>query len=495
MTNRNAYIRFATGLTMALLLTTPGLALQTVGGDAPVQNHGWPVGSVRLANLPTRISYWAFCPPLGRTDSMYQFEYHAENTEQFNQALNVFAEIRAGRLELIVHNGPKIDYFNRNQSAKQKDRIDWTFTIGNPDDWDKLYNSPQSHKLHSDHPNFKKPVDPPRMDLYVGGGAVVWDQVKVPKNVVVIDKRPGSISPKFAGKGLVRAKIFDLATGKPIAGAEVVLMKREDRGEYKEVKRGKTNKKGFAQIAGIPTGYYDVRILADGYVARRQGNWNNNLPEFLKFKISLARPECVKGVVTDADGKPIEGVKVRATDIIEDAGFGYQCVGERSSTTDKQGRFEICSLPPGSMGIRCESRSLNLKNSIFEQYDIPSDDIKLVMTGTGTISGKVVDKDGNRPAGGIVLELEPEGGNKPGTWGYSGHLSADGTFKISGIPPGRYVISTRPNPGNSNFEPNIGKIKVEGGKIYELEILHEDLKGKATNIIRKFLEGRKKNEQ
>ncbi|MBC8217058.1 MAG: hypothetical protein H8E73_01205, partial [Planctomycetes bacterium] len=198
---------------------------------------------------------------------------------------------------------------------------------------------------------------------------------------------------------------------------------------------------------------------------------------------------------TDADGKPIEGVKVKATGVLADDGRGYACVGEKSSTTDKQGRFEICSLPAGSMGIRCESRSLHLKNSIFEQYDIPSDDIKLVMTGTGTIWGKVIDKDGNRPKGGIILELEPEGGNKPGTWGGSWNLSADGSFKMTGIPPGKCVISTRPNPGSSDFEPNIGKITVEGGKTYEMEILHEDQRNRVPNIIRKFLERRFKNEQ
>ncbi|MHC4743147.1 MAG: MSCRAMM family protein, partial [Planctomycetota bacterium] len=190
----------------------------------------------------------------------------------------------------------------------------------------------------------------------------------------------------------------------------------------------------------------------------------------------------------------ITGVKIRAVDILSDDGFGYPCVGEKSSVTDNEGRFEICSLPAGSIGLRCESRKLHRKDSIFEQYDVPSEGIKLVMTGTGTITGKVVDKDGKRPKGGIVLELGPEGGNKVGTWGYSGHLSEDGTFEIKGIPPGKYVISTRPNPGSSKFEPNVGKITIKPGKDYEMEILHEDLRDRVPNIIRKFLEKRFKNE-
>jgi hypothetical protein len=52
-----------------------------------------------------------------------------------------------------------------------------------------------------------------------------------------------------------------------------------------------------------------------------------------------------------------------------------------------------------------------------------------------------------------------------------------------------------PNPSSTDFEPNTGKITIEAGKTYEVEILHEDLKNRVPNIIRKFLERRFKNEQ
>jgi hypothetical protein len=158
---------------IVLMLAVAGVvqAMILVGGADPIQDHGWPAGSVATANLPTRISWWAGSP-FG-TGSMYEFEYHDENTEQFNKALKTFAQIRARRLELIVHNGPKTGRYRSTEPANRGKRIDWTFTVWNPDDWDNLYNSPRSYKINSDHPNFKKPVDPPRMDVYIGGGAVV----------------------------------------------------------------------------------------------------------------------------------------------------------------------------------------------------------------------------------------------------------------------------------------------------------------------------------
>jgi len=461
-------------------------------GNSPVQDRGrrWPAGTVNLANLKGRLGYWE------RYEHV--FLYRCKDTDEFNEALKTFAAIDANTLELVVHNGPKYSWALKDKNedlAKEDNRVDWTFTVWSPESWNRLYDGSR-RRVSPANLNFGKPVAPPRIDAYIiRAGALVWEQVKVPENVVLIDKRPGSVSPEFAGKGLVRATVFDIATKKPIAGAEVVLLKRHDNMEYKQAKRAKTDEKGFCQIAQIPTGYYQIQVHAGGYAARIQGNWNNDLPDYLKLTISLARPECVKGVVVDEAGKPVKGVKVSAKDVLSADGFGYSCAGDPSSTTDNLGRFKICSLPRGLIGLRCASTTLHLKKSTFEQYPVPSDNIKLVVTGTGTIYGKVVDADGKRPAGGIVVELEPEGGNKPGTWGYSGHLSADGTFTISGIPPGRYVISTRPNPGSSDFEPNIGKVTIRPGKTYELEVLHEDQRDRKMNIVRKFLERRLKNEQ
>lgn len=496
MSCRTDKLRVFIVLCIVLMLPAAGFALITgTHGNRPVRDRGWPAGTLDLANLESRLGYWEG-PPFGGGE--YHFLYRCKDTSEFNEALKTFAAIEAKKLELVVHNGPEYSFWlkaNKEELSKEDNRVDWTLTVWIPERWKSLYNSPRSYMLGSELPRFKKPVAAPRIDVYIGGGSVVWEKVKIPKNVVLIDKRPGSVSPEFAGSGLVRGKVFDMATGEPISGAQVVLASHEGGGKWTEIKHGKTNERGSCQIAKIPAGYYEVRVLANGYAPRKQGSYHNKRPEYLNFEIGLARPQCVKGVVVDQDGNPIEGVKVSATNVLGPDGYGYPSVGDRTSTTDAQGRFEICLLPKGLMTVRCRCEGLHLKSSIFEQYKIPSDQIKLVMTGTGTVWGKVVDKDGNRPAGGIILELEPEGGNKPGSWGGSWNLSPDGSFKMTGIPPGKYIISTRPNPGSSNYEPNSGKVTIKGGMTYEIEILHEDQRDRAMNVIRKFLERRLKNEQ
>jgi hypothetical protein len=472
MNSKGKIVSFLVILGIIVLLSDVAMAAIIFGGSERIEDRGWPSGCLEMANLASRFGWWEG-PPLGGGE--YHFLYRCENTSEFNQTLEKFAAIEAKGLELVVHNGPKKDVFVDGQ-------VDWTFTVWTPESWMKRL----------------EPVPPPGIDLYIGGGSVVWEKVEVPESVVLIDKRPGSVSPEFAGKGLIRAEVFDIETRKAIPAAQIVLLKPEAAAEYRQTERGKTDKKGFCQIAQIPLGYYEIRVLADGYVARKWGGWDNDLPDFLQFKIGLARPACVVGIVIDTDGKPIEGAKVWATDVLGADGFGYSCVGDPNSTADAQGRFEMCSLPKGSMSPRCRFEGLHFTNSILDQHKVPSDGIRLVMIRTATIWGKVVDRKGNKPTGETILELEAEGVRKPGTWYYGSHgfdVDPNGTFNISGIPPGRYVVTTRPNPRPTEYEPNTGKITVEAGKTYEIEILHEDQRDRAMNVIRKFLERKLKDER
>lgn len=440
-------------------------------GNRPIQDWGWPLGSVEMANLPSRLGYWEG-PPFG--GGKYHFLYRCKNTDEFNKALKTFAAIRAKRLELVVHNGPEYSFWlkrNDEELSKEENRVDWTFLVWVPENWNSLFNSPHSYMLSSDNPNFRKPVAAPRIDLYIGGGSIVWEDIEVPENLVVIDKRPGSVSPQFAGSGLVRGKVFDMATGQPIAGAEIALAAHKGRGSWKGVMHGKTNEQGLCQIEKIPVGYYEIRIRAQGYASRKQGSYNNKRPEYYQFEVGLAHPSYIKGIVVDVDGNLIEGVKVSAINVIGPDGFGYSCMDAKTATTDKQGRFEIGSLPKGLMNIRCGAESWHLRNSIFERYTIPSDDIRLTMTGTGIIRGKVVDKDGKRPSGEIHIHVRPPG-EQLGKWGGSARCEEDGSFEFTGVPPGEYLIGTDFKLAIEGDRTNAKLISVEAGETYEVEIVH-----------------------
>ena len=469
---------------LILLCPKVGMSLiEVFHGNDPIEDRGWTPGSVEMANLATRTGYWVG-PPFGGGE--YHFLYHCRNTDEFNQALKTFAAIRANKLELVIHNGPKEGYVVQG-------RIHWTFLVWVPKNWDSLHN--RSRKFYrSVDSNSKKPVPmakktmpAPRVDVYLGGGnPIIWKDVKVPENLVVIDRRPGSVAPQFAGKGLVRGKVFDLETKQPIAGAKIVLLKRVEiiesstgqskephsrSYEWKKAKHVTTNRKGLCQIDQIPLGLYEVSVAAEGYAPVELERYDNTRAECYEFQAGLLRPFSLTGIVTNTKGTPLQDVGVQANDFIGPDGNEYRHEGDSPVLTDAQGRFEIPDLPKGFASVRCRAEGLHQADSIFQMYPIPSKEIRLTMSDTGIIRGKVVDKDGKAPSGRVHVHIRPPG-EQIGKWGGSSRCKEDGSFEFTGVPPGEYLVGTDSRLLIEGDRTNAKLVSVQAGKTYDIEIVH-----------------------
>jgi 5-hydroxyisourate hydrolase-like protein (transthyretin family) len=454
---------------VVVLCAQAATALIFTGGADPIErDHGWPDGSLKLANLPTRQSWWAG-PPFG-TGSMYEFQYYCKSTAEFNEALEVFAAIKAKRLELVVHNGPRAGYVPGGKKDRQPD---WTFTVWNAEDWDRLYNKGKGLFM-SDHPNYGKSVDPPRVEAYIGGGAIVWKDVKVPEKITVIDKRPGSVAKKFAGKGLVRAKVLDIATKKPIEGAQVVIADSSRDVNPEEPIKALTDKDGRVQIAQVPLGKYNVSVIAEGYATRQIGYYGNSPAEYYQFETALAGVGAISGVVVDAEGVPIKNARVYVRDTVGPDELGYASP-DVEVFTDEDGKFRLFPLPKGFASIRCRVPNMYLTNSIFDKYSVPSDNIKLVVTGTSTVRGKVYTKDWQTPEKTLHVTIRPVG-EQAGKWGGSARVREDGTFEFTGVPPGDYLVGIGGMIESEEEKKRATLVSVQGSKIYEVELIQEDKK-------------------
>ena len=87
-------------------------------------------------------------------------------------------------------------------------------------------------------------------------------------------------------------------------------------------------------------------------------------------------------------------------------------------------------------------------------YDVPATNVILQLASAGSIHVAVADQKGkplSRYEGHeILVQVEPRGGSKVGSWGGSAKVKDDGTFEFNNVPPGDYRITSRPNPSNSN---------------------------------------------
>ena len=125
------------------------------------------------------------------------------------------------------------------------------------------------------HPNYRQPVPPPRIDVYVGGGGPIeWDEVNVPDNVRVIDSRR-SASTEAHGGGVIRGGVYDMATHQVIAGAEVTLRKRVEPRRLEDVRQMVTDDTGAFEVPAIAEGYYWLYVRKEGYAGRLVADFDN----------------------------------------------------------------------------------------------------------------------------------------------------------------------------------------------------------------------------
>ena len=481
-----------------LLLFTSGSSVALIlvnHGNRPVENLGWPLGCEKVANLPGRLGYWEG-PPFGGGE--YHFEFRCHDTTEFNRALETFAAIQVPptvrrsttsrdsegvyrvpdqALELVVHDGPEYSFWEVEETG-EKEPVDWVFTVWKPANWHRLYNHPQGYFL-SDHPNFRQPVPPPQIHACISKrGPIVWEEVKVPPDVRVIDQRAEAAPVQPVGGGLVCGTVYDLSTGQPIPAAQIFLAAHESPQEREEVIHGQTDDRGSFQITPIPSGRYEVRIRAPGYASLRQGSYHNQDTTYHQLVAELAREARIQGKVTDPDGKPIPGVEVSARNTLAINGWGYPCLDTPPVTTDGEGRFEIRSLPEGFTQVQCKAPSLHQVTSFFDQlYEVPVEfhdappDIWIIMTGTGKIRVQIRGEEGGIPREEVHVSIEPLGGARRGQWGGSGRCNEEGRMEFEGVPPDEYVVRLKRSEGPA---PKSQLVTVQAGETVQVDFLLSD---------------------
>ena len=114
------------------------------------------------------------------------------------------------------------------------------------------------------------------------------------------------------------------------------------------------------------------------------------------------------------------------------------------TVTDAEGKFTIGALPPGQLSLNLDHVGFiapatgNRLPDAQLRADEKKEGLKLSLTPTGAISGRVLDAEGIAVQGAIVsLDAAPSGVNP---------VTSDekGQFRISGVPPGWYRVVANP---------------------------------------------------
>jgi Carboxypeptidase regulatory-like domain len=287
--------------------------------------------------------------------------------------------------------------------------------------------------------------------------------------------------PAPTGTAVLRGTVVASDSGTPIRRAVV----RVFAPEAQDNRVATTDDQGRFELRDLVGGRYNVTASKAGYVPLQYGQrrpGERGTPVEIaqgqaveKLTIGLPRGGVITGRIVDEMGEPLAEAQVQALRSQFVPGGRRMMPASRGDTTDDQGAFRIYGLMPGeyvvSASVRNSAGMMTMPNgrpgADVEQGYAPTyfpgtpsmSDAQRVAVGVGQevsgitfgmtptrvarISGRVI---GGKPgeAEGFVMMRPEEGMGVGGMMPGGGMVQPDGTFEISAVPPGRYVLMVQP---------------------------------------------------
>jgi hypothetical protein len=461
--------RITTGLVLAILtVAVPGeaFALITGGeGNKPISDPGWPAGAAALFNHPGRVAWWEG-PPFGGG------QWHAEcrgDTRALIAVLADFARMDVKHKRVVVHDGTGHSFWiapNREKEKLAAANIDWVFMVWQPANWEHL------RKLPPDlNPTELADTAPPaQIDVFTVG--INWADVTVPAEIEVLDQRLAAHGFTAEDGVVLEGKVTDLSTRQPVT-ATIKLQRVEPQQKggylYPIVAEAKADFQGHWVLIKAPAGWVRVVVEADGFVPRVAGYARfDDQPWWQSFDCGLARPGTVSGRVTDDADRPLEGVDVRLDNVQPESGGRYESSLEYTVKTDAEGRFRAEQVPRGTATIWLHKPGY-CRPGLGLPIATPRDDVALQMMKAASVR-VTVDFTGKERPTGYIVSIAPEGGEVVGSYGGSGNIDARNQMTFEIVPPGRYVLRGRPNPGSDAEESERVTVELKGGQATEVTL-------------------------
>lgn len=448
-------------------LGSPAWALITGGeGNEPLNDPGWPIGGAAIFNHESRIAWWEG-PPLG--GGQWHAEYRGD-AAALSKILADFAKLDVKDKRVVLHDGVGASFWlntNRDPEKAAAAQADWIFVVWQPANWERL------RKLPPDLLPVKAAEEtspPSQIDVYTGG-KLRWSDVKVPKELTIVDERLEAHGYKATDGIVLEGKVLALDTKQPLAAevvCELIEPKKEGGGyDYKVVKKIATDAQGVWAIKGAPAGQFRLFAQAKGMVPRVIGyGRNDSQPRWQSFGIiELTKPATVQGLVLDEAGKPLSDVEVRLSNVVA-KGVRYDSPQEYNAKSDAQGKFVVENVPVGDASIWLHKPGY-VRPGLGTSVSIPSGEVKVAMLKAASVK-VVVGFGAATPPAGYIVHIIPEGGEAVGKWSGSGNIDAQHRTTFKDMPPGKYTLYGRPNPGSDSEQTDAIELDLKGGETREV---------------------------
>ncbi|HKT79174.1 MAG TPA: carboxypeptidase-like regulatory domain-containing protein, partial [Vicinamibacterales bacterium] len=283
--------------------------------------------------------------------------------------------------------------------------------------------------------------------------------------------RDAAARTSAAGSALVRGRIVEAGTGRPIRGATVAVYANSDRAEHGAI----TDAGGRYEVRGLTGGRYLLTARADGYLAIEYGQTRPNQrgrpiavedgKAIENVDFVLPRGGAIAGTLRDERGLPMVNTQVRVlTSSYAQGRLVLELAASLESaleTTNDLGEFRFYGLPPGSLYVAAvppasaatdngtikfaptyypgttsfpEARRIDLKLG----ETVNNIDLMVLPVRMASISARVVDRD-DRPLANATLRVRQVGAGVAAPLSIP-RIAPDGTFRLSDLSPEAYEL-------------------------------------------------------
>lgn len=275
-----------------------------------------------------------------------------------------------------------------------------------------------------------------------------------------------------AGTASIRGRVTAVANNAPLARVEIRITTTDSPA----TKTATTDANGAYELLNLPAGKFTLAATRPNYVRAVHGQkklTGQGQPIELadgqalqNVNFSLQRAGVIVGRVMDEFGEPVVDVQVMTMRQQFVAGERrFMPTGGRPVTTNDLGEYRLYGLPPGQYFVSATLRTAMMMGDTDDRSGysptyfpgtgnpmeaqritvapaqvVSGVNLTLLPVRTSRVSGKALDAEGRPMTGGMVMAME-RGGFGMGVRSPA-QIRPDGSFTLSGLPPGDYILRT-----------------------------------------------------